>query len=173
MPTLTTIIGAVGIATSAAGMGLQYKGAQQQQKAQKVSQAAQMQAEDLKRRQMELDAMRRKREAIRQGQLAQSQALAVATAQGATGDGSSALMGIEGTLSGQVGRNLKAIEENREIGSSLFDANAQNSAGNAMAAKAAGTVNMGAGLTSLGGSIVNNSKTIAKIGSVAVGKDLS
>lgn len=83
MAALTSILIGLGIATSIAGTAMSYMGAQKQASAQKKMLQAQMEAERQRKQQMNLDAMRKKRETVRQAQLARAQALQVASAQGA------------------------------------------------------------------------------------------
>lgn len=164
MPLVSTVIAATGLAISAAGAATQYVGQQKQAKAQKQAIAAQQEAENTRRRQMELDANRKKREAIRQEMIQRSQAVATATNQGAASEGSSALAGVEGMLAAQTGGTVKAINQNVELGTDIFNSNAQVSAAQGRAASGASQASTGSGISSLGGALVNNSKTIAKIG---------
>lgn len=164
MAVVSTIIAGIGLAVSAAGTATSYMGAQKQAKGQKRAQMGQALAEQARKKQMDLDSARKRRETIRQANIQRSQALATAAAQGATGEGGSALAGIEGTISGEMGRNILAINQNQEIGQEVFDANAITAQGQSQAAKGATMANTGSGITSLGGAITNNAGTIAKIG---------
>lgn len=97
---------------------MQYKGQEKQIK-------AQQKAEKLRERQMNLQAMRERREVIRQSILARSTALAQTTAQGAAAPGSSALGGAYGQISGDKNRMTVAINQNQQIGQGIFKANRQ------------------------------------------------
>lgn len=98
-------------------------------------------AEKLRQRQMNLEAMRKKREIVREGVRARSEALSNATAQGgAEGTG---LQGGLAQVTGQVNRNILATEQDRIIGNKIFKANQQY-------AKAGGLVALGQGISSLG-----------------------
>lgn len=85
--------------------------------------AAQSQADELRQQASTLDATRRRREAIRQGIVAQSQSLTAATNQGAASPGSTAVAQSAADISGQTGVNLLGISQNLEIGQKLFAIN--------------------------------------------------
>lgn len=106
------------VGASLVGGALSMKGQQDMVK-------AQQKAEKLRERQMNLQAARERREAIRQSILARSTALAQTTAQGASAPGSSALGGAYGQIGGDVGRNVLAINQNQKIGQGIFAANRQ------------------------------------------------
>lgn len=98
------------------------------QKSHNTAQNYGMQAQDmmlaaqengLRQNQMNLDAVRRKRDIIRQAQVAQANATAVANNQGA--GQSSALQGALAGISGQAGTNLLGVSQNQEIGNKMFD----------------------------------------------------
>lgn len=109
---------AISIGASAVGGYFQYKGQQQMIK-------AQQKAERLRERQMNLQAMRERREVVRNSILARATALATTTAQGAAAPGSSALGGAYGQIGGDRGRQTLAINQNQEIGQGIFKANRQ------------------------------------------------
>ena len=113
---------AVTAVASIAGGYLQYKGQQQQT-------AALQKAERLRERQMNLQAQRERRDAIRQAMAARATALATATSQGASAAGSSALGGAYGQIQGEAGRQVLAVNQNQEIGKGIFKANRAYSQG--------------------------------------------
>lgn len=113
---------AISIGSAVVGGVLQYQG-------QKKMIQAQQKAERLRERQMNLQAMRERRDVIRNAILARSTALATATSQGATAPGSSALGGAYGQIAGDKGRQTVAINQNQEIGQGIFKANRQYFAG--------------------------------------------
>lgn len=123
-----------------------------------VSAQAQTKAERLRKRQADLEVMRRQREIIRQGQLARAQATATAVSQGA--EGGSGLQGGLAGISGAVGRQALSLNQNKEIGDDMFKANAQNARGQSIA-------NLGGGLSSFGQGILNNYGTFQRIGLIA------
>lgn len=98
-------------------------------------------AEKLRQRQMNLEAMRKKREIVREGVRARAEALSNATAQGgAEGTG---LQGGIAQITAQTNRNILANEQDRIIGNKVFKANRQY-------ARAGGLVALGQGISSLG-----------------------
>ena len=98
-------------------------------------------AEALRERQMNLEAARKKRELIREGVMARSQAKTTAESQGA-GAGSG-LSGGLAQITGQQGRNVQANNQDQQIGSGIFAANRQYAAGGTLAS-------IGSGISSLG-----------------------
>lgn len=162
MPAVSSIIAAVGVAAGIAGTATSYVSQREAASAQKKVIAAQNVAEATRKQQMDLDATRKKREIIRQAQVARAAAISTANAQGA-GD-TSALEGAQGAISGQSGVNLTGVAQNQELGSRIFDANAAVGAGRAQEAAAGSLGAAGSGISSLGGALVKNAGTIAKIG---------
>ncbi len=120
-----------------------------------MSAQAQSKAERIRKRQMDLDTIRRRREILRQGIFARSQALATAVSQGA--DKGSGLQGGYAGISGAVGRQTLAESQNYQLGNQMFDANRQNAQGQIVS-------NIGGGLQSLGSSILSNYGTFERIG---------
>lgn len=98
-------------------------------------------AEKLRSRMMQLEAMRKRRELIREGVVARAQATSNATAQGA-GEGS-ALQGGIAQITNQQNRNVLASRQDEELGKGVFKANAAY-------AKAGGMISIGQGISSLG-----------------------
>jgi hypothetical protein len=115
---------AAAVAT-AVSVGSALFGGYQQMQGQKMMIKAQQRAEKLRERQMNLQAMRERRDVIRNSILARSTALAQTTAQGAAAAGSSALGGAYGQIGGDRGRQTVAINQNQEIGAGIFKANRQ------------------------------------------------
>jgi hypothetical protein len=141
-------IAALGIGLGAIGTGVQVMGAM------KAAKAAEK-AEDLRERQMNLDAMRQKRKIIREAIMQKSIATANATAQGA--QDSSGLKGGIAQVTQDAGTQMSYTNKSQEIGSSLFDANREQTQGQSMSS-------FGSGLSSLGGTLVQNSQTISRLG---------
>lgn len=154
------------MAISAAGLGLSIYGSTKAAKAQKAYINAQSDAnaniEQARRRQMELDAHRRAKEIIRQGQRARALSLANATNQGA--EFGSGIMGGIGQISGQMGTNLTGVSQNLALGRDIFDANATITQASATYASKAGRASyfhsLGSGLMAFGGLLSQNSKNI-------------
>lgn len=117
------------MAAAAVTLGASLVGGYFQYKGQKQMIAAQQKAERLRERQMNLQAMRERRDVIRNSILARATALATTTNQGAAAPGSSALGGAYGQIGGDRGRQTVAINQNQEIGAGIFKANRQYFAG--------------------------------------------
>lgn len=139
---------AITLGSAVVGGVLQYKGQQKMI-------AAQQKAERLRERQMNLQAMRERREVIRNSILARSTALATTTAQGAAAPGSSALGGVYGQIGGDRGRQTLAINQNQEIGKGIFAANRQYFAGSQ-------TMGLGSAVTGIGAATGDFLKTMAQ-----------
>jgi hypothetical protein len=150
----TAIIAAAGIAASVYGTAKQLQGQAGQTKALKK-------AEKAREKQNNLDVQRRRREIIRNQIVAQSQAKFAAFQQGA-GFGSG-LQGGYAQISGQTGGQQVALGQNYSLGQDIFAANQAYY-------DASGTTSFGAGLTSLGGAIINNSQTLGRVANYAVGR---
>jgi len=110
-------------AVSIIGGIFSFMGQQQQAKA-----AAK--AERAREQQMNLDAMRKRRAALRESLLARQVALANATNQGAAAG--SGLPGGYGQIQGIAGQNIQGITQDQQLGQQIFAANRQYAAGGAM-----------------------------------------
>lgn len=153
MAAISTIIAGVGLAVGAAGTAMGIKAQKDQFKAQNKAESARQKAADL-------DALRRKRAAVREMQMQRSVALSNATAQGA--EAGSGLQGAMAGITGQGNTNIVGINQQQQLGNQVFSANRQ-------ASSAASFGATGEGLTSLGGALVRNAGTIASIGTGAFG----
>lgn len=139
---LTQLLGALSVGSSIVGTVLGVAGQAKQAKASKK-------AEELRQRQMELEANRRRREAIRQTLVAQ--AIQQSNAQKALGSGtSSSAMGGQSTGLAVGARNVQGIDQGSQIGQQMFDANAAYSQGRGLSTLGKGVSNFGA---TLGGSM--------------------
>ena len=98
-------------------------------------------AEKLRERMMSLEAIRKRREIVREGVVARAQATSNAVAQGA-GEGSGLKGGIA-QITSQQNRNTVASTQDEELGHGVFKANRQY-------AKAGGLISLGQGISSLG-----------------------
>lgn len=141
-------IAGVAALLSLAGTGMQVFGQMQQADA-----AAK--AEKFRRNQMNLEAVRAKREQIRRAQVARASATSNAVTQGA--QFTSALEGGKAQVTNEAGRNMVAIEQDRRIGNLIFKANEDS-------AKAGKTIALGGGISSLGGAVSSMSGTITRLG---------
>jgi uncharacterized membrane protein len=158
------VIGAIGLGIAGAGTYMQYQGQKKQAEAQEKAIGEQQKAEKARQQQLNLDAMRRKREIIRQSLAARAQALATVTAQGASGQGGSQMGGATGSISGRTNVNMLGVSQNQELGNNIFAANQGMLSAYRQSAQAGAGVAMGAGLSSLGGALMKNNETIARIG---------
>lgn len=121
---------------------------------QQVQAVAEQKAEKFRKAQMNLDVQRRRREIIREAQVARGLAL-----NNAAGQGASEGTGLQGGLN-QIAANesqgLTAQRQNLAIGSKIFDANAQAAKGQSIAA-------FGSGAQNIGGTLMDNNTKIAQI----------
>jgi hypothetical protein len=149
MAAFTSIAIGVGLALSAAGLGLQAYSQNQMSEAQED-------AEEARKKQMNLDSIRRRREAVREALTARSMALSNATASGAAD--SSGLQGGYGQIGGRLGQAVSGVNQSEQLGTDIFSANAAY-------ADAASMAYLGQGAENLGKSIAGNAVGMSKIGS--------
>lgn len=135
-PVAAALIGG-GMVMSAYGQYGQYK--------------AQRKADQLRQRQVQLEATRLRREQLRKAQVARAKATATAYNQGA-GE-SSALSGGISQITGQAGRAVQAVNQDAKLSEGLFNINTE-------AAKAGAITSIGEGITSVGQTIAGNADTI-------------
>lgn len=98
-------------------------------------------AEKARQRMMQLEAMRKRRELVREGVVARATATSNASAQGAA-EGS-ALQGGIAQITTQQNRNTTASFQDEQLGNKVFAANRQY-------AKAGGMIALGGGISALG-----------------------
>jgi hypothetical protein len=142
-----TIIALIGLATAAVGTGVSAYGSMQ-------TAAATKDAEMLRKKQMGLDAMRKRREILRESMMAKATALSNASAQGA--QESSGLQGGYGQISGVANRGINDVNQSEIIGKGIFDANAQAAQGQAVSA-------IGGGIKDVGLTVAGNNDKIGRI----------
>lgn len=147
----------ISAAASVGGMALQAIGTGVQMDAAQKQTDASIRAERLREQQMNLETMRQRRQAVRNALRSRAIAVASATNQGAASAGSSGLPGGLAQISNQGQDNVSGIDKGKQIGSGIFNANADYAA-------AGGQMAVGQGLSSLGGALVNNAPTIGSIG---------
>ncbi len=153
MAGITTALLIGSLALTAAGTAVSVKGQMGMAK-------AQQKGEKLREAQMNLDAKRQRREAIRQGIIARSQALFNANNQGA--EGGSGLPGGYGQVSGETNRQVQAVSQNQQIGAGIFGANRDYYSQSSVAA-------FGQGMTSLGQTVLSNLGPLSRLGNYAAG----
>jgi hypothetical protein len=140
--------GVLGSLSSLVGTGAGVVGQFMQQK-------AAQKAEDLRERQMNLEAAREKRQIVRKAIIARSTAVANATSQGA--QAGSGLQGGVAAITNEQGQGLLANNQNLEIGRGIFAANRDMAR--------AGTISsMGQGLSTIGAGLVNNMELYGRLG---------
>lgn len=144
-----TIIAGIGLAIGAFGAYKQYEGQKDAEKEQKKQ-------EKLRQQQMNLDAMRRRRQVLRQMALARAQSRANAAGQGVQG-GDSAVLGGQYQAVATAAGNLQGINQSQEIGAGLFQSNSA-------LASAQGTAALGQQIGGFGMQVAQNSQTIARVG---------
>lgn len=166
---VTATAGVAGAAAGGYGLYNQYQGAKKTQAAQEKAIQYQQDIEQKRQQQLNLDAMRRRREVFRQSYAARAMSLSVATNQGASQEGSSALGGAYGQISGRTNVNDLGIRQNQEIGNSIFTSNQGVFSAYRDSASAATQTAFGTGLTSLGGALMTNAGAIGRVGATFLG----
>lgn len=170
MPAISTLIAVAGLAVAGTGAAVSYSAAKSQATANSQALDAQKQTEALRQQQMNLDATRRKREIIRASVAARSSAVAQTTAQGAAGVGGSSLAGAVGSIAGRQGVGFGGVDQNQQIGNSIFAAHQAQLTAYQSAANAQSVGAIGAGMSSLGGALLTNAGTFGKVGSFIGGQ---
>lgn len=141
-------IAAIGIGLTILGTGAQVAGSMQATRASK-------RAEDLRERQMNLDAARQRRQIIRESIMARSTSVSNATSQGA--QDSSGLSGAIAQVSGDRARGIQYTGQSQSIGAGIFQANRQIAGGQ-------GLSSIGSGISSLGSMFMSNAPTLSRLG---------
>ena len=169
---ISTVIAAVGVGVAAAGTVMQYSASRSAAQANQAALADQQRAERLRQQQMQLDALRRRREVVRQAIAARSFALNQTTNQGASSamGGGSALPGAYGSISGRSNVNALGIAQNLSIGQGIFQANQSLLSDYSQVAQAQGQNALGQGVSSLGGALIRNNDVIARVGTFVASK---
>lgn len=144
------------------GTFMQMDAAENAAEAQRKALAAQQRAEAIREQAMEADAMRRRREAIRQGIVQRAQAQSNATNQGA--ESGSALGGALGQVSGIMGMGIGGIESARASGAALFQTNREVLQHRKEEASAGEQMAFAQGISSLGGAF---GKAMGSLGRLA------
>ena len=161
MPAVTTAVAVIGAGVAGAGFFMSSSAAEEQARIQKQILAAQQQIENEKKKAMELDASRRTLEVFRGVQRAKSVAAANAVAQGA--QFSSGLLGGQAQAQGEGNYALLGIGQNLQIGRQIFQYNKEITDLKGQLADANADAQIGAGLTSLGMSLMGNAGNIGKM----------
>lgn len=159
---LMTALVAAGVGMAAVGTVSQMNAAKDAKAAQQQQIEAEQRAEALRKQQMEIQARRQNMEIVRNQQRARSMALATATAQGA-GLGSG-LQGGYGQIGGQTGLNLLGVSQGLQFGNTMFGINQDISGARMRLADAQSNAAFGAGLSSLGGTMISSAGQISSLG---------
>lgn len=168
LPWITASLAVVGTGVAVKGYLDQQKAGEASAKASAEIEAASRRAEELRKQQLLLETRRRQRDAIRQGIIAKARAVSNATQQGA--GQSSGLEGGLAQISGVVGQNVLGTSENAQIGLGIFDANADRASAESRLGIARTDAQTGAGLYSLGTSLVSAAPTISSVGASLVSR---
>jgi len=156
-----TALAIAGLGLAAGGAYTSYAAAQDAGDANQSILQQQMEAERLRKQEMEMDARRKSLEIVRQSQVARSMALTNATSQNA--QGGSGLQGGYGQIAGQEGFGLMGVSGALEIGRGMFDINQQIAMYKMQLAQAQTQAALGSGLSSLGGSMMGVASTAGKL----------
>ena len=140
------LIAIAGLAVSAGGAYMQYKGQKAQSSAIKAENRARKLASDLESR-------RNRRKALRESFLSRAMATSQGMNQGMFG---SAIFGAQAGISNTAARTTTNINQNQEIGGMINTA--QTAQANAQSMTA-----LGGGITSLGGSIYYGSEQLGRL----------
>lgn len=151
-----------GLALSGIGVAAQTFGAVKAAEAQEKGVEAQQKAENARENAMKLDAQRKRREMVRQGILARSQALSQGAAQGA--QFGSGLAGAEAGITEQTQFNILGVNESEQSGSYIFAANREGLRAKKQEAQAGTIGAIGGGLGTLGGALMKNVGGINRLG---------
>ncbi len=127
-----------------------------------------LQENTLRRRQMNLDAMRRKRDIIRQAQIATARSESAAANQGALF--SSPVEGARASVSGEAGVQTLGISQNQEIGNSLFDLANQKAMIDFQMSKQSNKVSSSEKFNAIGNTLSKNQDTLSKVANFGFSK---
>lgn len=143
-------VGNIATAAGVAGTGLSLIGQTGQMNAQQQLAMEQKKQEDLRQKQMQLEAARQRREIIRQTQISQAIGINNAASSGASLPDSSTLQGIVGQNQTNQGFGVNSVNQNEAIGNALFASNARESQASSTASLFGGVSNIGQAIASNG-----------------------
>jgi hypothetical protein len=143
----TGILPIIGLALSAVGVGVQMKAAGD-------AADASRDAEEARKKQMNLDATRRRRAAVRESIIARGMATNTAASQGAS-EGS-AIKGALAQISGNASESIGNINQNVQLGNAIYDANGRR-------IKAESLAGIGSGLVSFGNMFSSSGDKLMKL----------
>lgn len=167
MAAMSSLLLAGGLGLGLAGTGMQFMGLQAQAKAQKSVVAANIAGEQTRQSAMKLDATRRTREMVRQSIVARGAAENEAANSGT--QYGSGLPGTTGQISNQSQYNIAGVQGQATLGETASKYNMEGLYAGGRASEAGTSAAMGAGITSLGGSLINSIGPITRLGNYATG----
>lgn len=141
------LIPLIGLALTAVGVGVSAYSAVKSAEASEDAEAA-------RKQQMNLDAARRRRQAIREAQISRATAVSNAAAQGAS-EGS-AVQGGVAAISGNAAESIVNTNQNVILGNAIYDANGRRAQAESVGA-------IGGGLQQFGSMITQNADKIKKL----------
>lgn len=141
------IVPLIGLALSAIGTGTAVYGAV-------AASEASQDAEEARKKQMNLDAARRRRAAIRESIVARGLATNTAAAQGAS-EGS-AITGALAQISGNAAESISNNNQNVQLGNAIYDANGRRAGAESISG-------IGSGLQGWGNMLMQNADKIRKL----------
>lgn len=141
------ILPLIGLALAAIGTGVSVYSAIESADASKD-------AEKARKQQMNLDAARRRRSAIRESIVARGLALNTAAAQGAS-EGS-AVSGAVAQISGNAAESISNTNQNVQLGNAIYDANGRRASAESMSG-------IGSGISTWGSMIMQNADKLKKL----------
>lgn len=148
-----------------AGLGLDLYGGfsaisdeKQIAKIQQQEVGVELQQDQVRRQAMEMSAQRQMLQQVRGNQMARSQALATAGAQGA--QFGSGLQGAYGSIGGQTATNISGISQGLQFGESMFNLNAQLDQLKIQQAGAESNLATSQGIMSMAGGLMNVAKLV-------------
>jgi hypothetical protein len=150
-----------GLALSAIGASTSASAASESARISRDIAGRQQDQERIRERSAELDARRRRRDLIRQGIIAKSQALAVTTSQGA--QGGSGLQGAYGQIQSQTNWGLAGVDQNLALAKEMFASNREIYGLRQQDASTQSTAAMGAGLSSFGAKLAGSAGSLGNI----------
>ena len=152
------------IGTGIAGLGVEIYGgiesakyAKQAAEISKQEAGTEMQQENVRQSAMHMSGQRQMLQQVRNNQMARSQALATANAEGA--QKGSGLAGAYGSISGQTSTNLAGISQNLQFGDRMFELNRQLDSLKMSEADVKGRQATATGISSIGAGIMGLGKS--------------
>lgn len=158
-----TVLAGIGLGTQLLGASKAAQGQKQIAKASRQIASASQRNEQLRERQLNLESLRQRRQAVREAIIARSSALTNSVGQGA-GIYNSGLAGGYGQIGGQLATNVRNITQAQQIGQGIFDNNAQIAQGEYKASQGQAQVAGGQAISNFGGQVINSLPIITRVG---------